>query len=207
MLQGHIDGIGRVLGVETEGNAVVVTIESPASVSRLSVDQGSVAVDGVSLTIVDVSEERLRVALIPHTATVTTLGRLRRGAEVNMEADLIAKYVHAFLERRKPAPGLDVGEASRSGVPMSDTVDTGGTTIEAPWPAADDGDAQDAAAAQSFATVEEAIERHPRAGGWSSSATTRTARTRATSRWRPSSPRPRRSTSWPRTARGLSAWR
>jgi riboflavin synthase len=112
---GHVDGVGRVLDVAREDNAVVLTVQAPESVARLSVDQGSVAVDGVSLTIVNVSAERLRVALIPHTASVTTLGRLRQGDEVNLEADLIAKYVYAFLERRKPAPGLTWDKLAEAG--------------------------------------------------------------------------------------------
>jgi len=115
MVSGHIDGIGHVLDVAPEDNAVVVTVQAPEGVARLSVDQGSVAIDGVSLTIVNVSEEHLRVALIPHTASVTTLGRLRKGDEVNLEADLIAKYVYAFLERRKPAPGLTWEKLAEAG--------------------------------------------------------------------------------------------
>jgi riboflavin synthase len=115
MVSGHIDGIGRVLEVAAEDNAIVVTVQAPQSVAQLSVDQGSVALDGVSLTIVNVSGERLRVALIPHTASVTTLGRLRQGDEVNLEADLIAKYVSAFLERRKPSPGLTWEKLAEAG--------------------------------------------------------------------------------------------
>jgi riboflavin synthase len=115
LVSGHIDGVGRVLAVVPEDNAVVLTLQAPAAVARLSVDQGCVAVDGVSLTIVDVKAERLRVALIPHTASVTTLGRLRQGDKVNLEADLIAKYVYAFLERRKPAPGLTWEKLAEAG--------------------------------------------------------------------------------------------
>lgn len=115
MVSGHIDGIGRVLAVAAEENAVVLTVQVPESVARLSVDQGSVAIDGVSLTIVSVAAQRLRLGLIPHTATVTTLGRLRQGDEVNLEADLIAKYVYAFLERRKQAPGLTWDKLAEAG--------------------------------------------------------------------------------------------
>jgi len=115
MVSGHIDGVGRVLAVAAEDNAVVLTVQAPESVARLSVDQGSVALDGVSLTIVNVEAERLRLALIPHTASVTTLGRLRQGDDVNLEADVIAKYVYAFLERRKPAPGLTWDKLAEAG--------------------------------------------------------------------------------------------
>ncbi len=115
IVSGHIDGVGRVLDVAPEDNAVMVTVQAPESVARLSVAQGSVALDGVSLTIVDVSGDRLRVSLIPHTAGVTTLGLLRHGDEVNLEADLIAKYVYAFLERREPAPGLTWQKLAEAG--------------------------------------------------------------------------------------------
>jgi riboflavin synthase len=115
IVSGHIDGVGRVLDVAPEGNAVMVTVQAPESVARLSVAQGSVALDGVSLTIVDVGGDRLRVSLIPHTAGVTTLGLLRQSDEVNLEADLIAKYVYAFLERREPAPGLTWEKLAEAG--------------------------------------------------------------------------------------------
>jgi len=89
MVSGHIDGVGRVLAVAAEDNAVVLTVQAPESVARL--------------------------ALIPHTASVTTLGRLRQGDDVNLEADVIAKYVYAFLERRKPAPGLTWDKLAEAG--------------------------------------------------------------------------------------------
>lgn len=115
MVSGHIDGVGRVLDVAAEDNAVIVTVQAPESVARLSVAQGSVALDGVSLTIVDVGGDRVRVSLIPHTASVTTLGLLRQSDDVNLEADLIAKYVCAFLERHEPAPGLTWEKLAEAG--------------------------------------------------------------------------------------------
>ena len=81
----------------------------------MSVPQGSVAVDGVSLTIVAVDGTRLRVSLIPHTAAVTTLSRLAPGVRVNLEADLIAKYVNAFVSGRKPADGLTWEKLAEAG--------------------------------------------------------------------------------------------
>ena len=106
MVSGHVDGVGTVLDVRREENAMVLEIEVPEAVSRVSVAQGSVALDGVSLTIVAAEGAGLRVSLIPHTAAVTTLARLTRGVHVNLEADLIAKYVHAFVAGRKPGAGL-----------------------------------------------------------------------------------------------------
>ena len=106
LVSGHVDGVGTVLAVRREENAIVLELEAPEAVSRVSVAQGSVALDGVSLTIAAIDAAGLRVALIPHTAAATTLARLARGAHVNLEADLIAKYVYAFVAGRKPGAGL-----------------------------------------------------------------------------------------------------
>ena len=115
LVSGHIDGVGTVLRVTPEDNALVVELETPRAVSDISVAQGSVAVDGVSLTIVAVEGRRLRVSLIPHTAAVTTLARLAPGVRVNLEADLIAKYVHAFVAGRKPGEGLTWEKLAEAG--------------------------------------------------------------------------------------------
>ncbi len=115
LVSGHVDGVGTVTRAAPEDNAVVVDIEAPAAVTRVSVAQGSVAVDGVSLTVVEVHPDRLRVALIPHTAAVTTLSRLAPGARVNLEADLIGKYVRTFVEGRKPPEGLTWDKLAEAG--------------------------------------------------------------------------------------------
>jgi riboflavin synthase len=103
LVSGHIDGVGTVVRVTPEDNAVVVELEAPQAVSDVSVAQGSLAVDGVSLTLVAVEGRRLRVSLIPHTAAV------------NLEADLIAKYVHAFVAGRKPGEGLTWEKLAEAG--------------------------------------------------------------------------------------------
>ena len=115
LVAGHIDGVGEVARVVPEGNALIVDIEAPEAVWSVSVPQGSVAIDGVSLTIVAVDGARLRVSLIPHTAAVTTLSRLAPGVRVNLEADLIAKYVNAFVSGRKPADGLTWEKLAEAG--------------------------------------------------------------------------------------------
>ena len=115
LVSGHVDGVGTVRSVTPEDNALVVEIEAPDAVSRVTVDQGSVAVDGVSLTVVGVAGDRLRVSLIPHTAAVTTLGRVTAGVRVNLEADLIAKYVYAFVSGRKPEAGLTWEKLAEAG--------------------------------------------------------------------------------------------
>jgi len=116
LVQGHVDGVGTVKSVTPDGNALVITLTAPEEVARLSVDQGSIAIDGISLTIVQVRDLELRVAVIPHSAQVTTIGRLRPGARVNLEADLIGRYVYTFLQRRGGASeGLSWEKLSEAG--------------------------------------------------------------------------------------------
>ena len=115
LVSGHIDGVGVVTAVTPEDNALVVEIQAPEAVSRLTVDQGSIALDGVSLTVVGVTGVRVRVSLIPHTAAVTTLGRLTARSRVNLEADLIAKYVYSFVAGRKPDGGLTWEKLAEAG--------------------------------------------------------------------------------------------
>jgi riboflavin synthase len=115
LVSGHVDGVGAVTSVTPEDNALVVELEAPEAVTRMTVDQGSIAVDGVSLTVVAVAGDRVRVSLIPHTAAVTTLGRLTTGSRVNLEADLSAKYVHAFVAGRKPGAGLTWEKLAEAG--------------------------------------------------------------------------------------------
>lgn len=99
LVTGHVDGVGTVRSVEQEQNALVVTFAAPAEVTALCVPRGSVAVNGVSLTIVAAGDDFVRVSLIPHTADATNLSALVTGVQVNLEADMIARYVRAFLVR------------------------------------------------------------------------------------------------------------
>ncbi len=113
LVTGHVDGVGSVRALESEGNALVLTIAAPAEVTRLSVPRGSVAVNGASLTVVDSSPDSIRVALIPHTAAVTNLGELKPGATVNLEADVIARYVATLLQRMIGGDGDERASSSR----------------------------------------------------------------------------------------------
>jgi len=97
LVQGHVDGVGRLLGVGEDG---VATIEPPASLARYLVEKGSVAVDGVSLTVAGADGAAFTVALIPHTLEATTLGRASPGDPVNLEVDVIAKYVERLVGER-----------------------------------------------------------------------------------------------------------
>jgi riboflavin synthase len=96
-VQGHVDGLGMVDAVERQGEWTDMWFRVPAPLTRQMVPKGSVAVDGVSLTLVNVEPERFSVALIPHTLAVTTLGRRTVGDAVNVETDIIGKYVEKML--------------------------------------------------------------------------------------------------------------
>jgi riboflavin synthase len=100
LVQGHIDGIGYIDQRLPDGEWLMMWFRCPAELAAQMVTKGSVAVDGISLTVVDVEPTRFSVALIPHTLEVTTLGFKREGAAVNLETDLLAKYVWKFLEVR-----------------------------------------------------------------------------------------------------------
>ncbi|MGH3007325.1 MAG: riboflavin synthase [Gaiellaceae bacterium] len=94
-VQGHVDGLGRVRSADDEG----LEIEAAPEILRYCVEKGSIAVEGVSLTIAGLGEESFTVALVPHTREATTLGALGEGDEVNLEADLMAKHVERLLQR------------------------------------------------------------------------------------------------------------
>lgn len=96
-VQGHVDGVGMVSAIGREPDSVSYTISVPAPLGRQIVAQGSIAIDGISLTVVEAAADSFRVALIPHTLTVTTVGGWRVGQRVNLETDLLAKYVAAAL--------------------------------------------------------------------------------------------------------------
>jgi riboflavin synthase len=99
VVQGHVDGVGRVHELRREGDDVRLFVECPPEVAEHLVPKGSVAIDGVSLTVVGAGEGAFDVALVPHTLEVTTLGSLRPGDRVNLEADVLAKYVRRSVER------------------------------------------------------------------------------------------------------------
>ena len=99
IVQGHVDGLGTVEGVREEGFARVVRVAAPADLLRYVVEKGSIAVDGVSLTVSAVDEEAFEVSLIPETLERTTLGEAATGREVNLEVDVVAKYVEKLVAR------------------------------------------------------------------------------------------------------------
>ena len=100
---GHVDGRGKVRRFEREGKDYVLDVEAPPSVMRYIVEKGSVAVDGISLTVAGVSRHWFRIWIIPHTRDVTNLRACRAGDHVNLEADILGKYVEQLLARRPRA--------------------------------------------------------------------------------------------------------
>jgi riboflavin synthase len=104
LVTGHVDGVGTIRGRHLEGNAIFFTIGAPQEILRYCVVKGSVTVDGISLTINEVTDRSFNVAIIPHTAKVTTLGLKQVNDTVNLESDLIGKYVERLLQERSQLP-------------------------------------------------------------------------------------------------------
>jgi riboflavin synthase len=103
IVQGHVDGVGRVRALERVGNDVRLAVDCPEEIRQFLLAKGSVAIDGVSLTVVDIDDAGFDVALIPLTLEHTTLGERGAGERVNLEADVLGKYVKSYLDRVVPA--------------------------------------------------------------------------------------------------------
>ena len=93
LVQGHVDGLGRVASVEAESDGLSIVVEAPPEILRYCVEKGSITLDGVSLTVAELHDDAFAVALVPHTLAATTLGELAPGRAVNLEVDVLAKYV------------------------------------------------------------------------------------------------------------------
>jgi riboflavin synthase len=100
IVQGHVDGVGRIISREPGERWEVVTIGLPSDLARYVVDKGSITVDGISLTVARAGDDAFTVALIPTTLELTTLGRKRPGDVVNLEVDIVAKYVERLVGTR-----------------------------------------------------------------------------------------------------------
>jgi riboflavin synthase len=98
IVQGHVDGVGVITALEPEGSGRRLRIRIPDALSRYVIEKGSITVDGVSLTVAAVKGDEVEIALIPHSLQVTTLGLRAVGEKVNLEVDLVAKYVEKLLE-------------------------------------------------------------------------------------------------------------
>lgn len=106
IVSGHIDGTGTIRSLKREGNAVWVTIDAPASILHLIVMKGSIAIDGISLTVASVNDTNFQVSVIPHTGEETTLLALSPGSIVNLENDIVGKYVERLLQPYENRSGI-----------------------------------------------------------------------------------------------------
>jgi riboflavin synthase len=98
IVTGHVDAVAEIVGTKPEGESLRLTFEVPAKLARFVAPKGSVALDGVSLTVNEVDGSRFGVNIIPHTQSVTTFGRAKAGAKVNFEIDLLARYVARLVK-------------------------------------------------------------------------------------------------------------
>jgi len=117
VVQGHVDGIGTVLSFEQvrDGNDYVLQINVPSELTRYIVAKGSLAIEGISLTVAAIDGTHVRVAIIPHTAEVTNLRSLKPGDPVNLEVDVIAKYVERMIGAEKAKSSITIEKLVRGG--------------------------------------------------------------------------------------------
>lgn len=109
LVSGHVDAVGRIREKREEGNGWRIFFDAPESILRYVIKKGSIAIDGISLTVADVDKSGFSVAMIPHTAKLTTLGFKAAGDSVNLETDLIGKYVERLLSgRAESGVGIDL---------------------------------------------------------------------------------------------------
>ena len=106
IVQGHVEGVGTIQQIISEGNARVYRIQAPGELLRYIVEKGSIAVDGISLTVTETDDSGFGVSLIPHTAKMTTLGYKSAGDAVNLETDILARYVEKMLAIDKKGNGF-----------------------------------------------------------------------------------------------------
>lgn len=103
IVSGHVDGVGTITDITRDDNAIWYTIAAAPAVMRYIVEKGSITIDGISLTVARVNEQSFAISAIPHTVAVTTLGGKNIGSQVNLENDIIGKYVEKFLQLAKTA--------------------------------------------------------------------------------------------------------
>jgi riboflavin synthase len=111
LVSGHIDGTGTITSIKTLDNAIIITIGVPEAMTRYMINKGSVAVDGISLTINNCTKNSFEITIIPHTAKLTTIGFKKTGDIVNIETDMLGKYVESFMTK---GIGLETGATDSS---------------------------------------------------------------------------------------------
>jgi riboflavin synthase len=117
VVQGHVDGVGRVMSFEAvpDGNDYILQINVPSELTRYIAAKGSLAIEGISLTVAAIEGTNVRVAIIPHTAEVTNLRSLESGDPVNLEVDVIAKYVEKMIGAEKAKSSITLDKLVRAG--------------------------------------------------------------------------------------------
>ena len=117
MVSGHIDGTGRITDIKEDSLAIWYTIEASLEILRYIVEKGSVAIDGISLTVAKVTQTTFSVSTIPHTRKITTLGERKKGDMVNLENDIVGKYVEKFTNEIKPyETAINTSEKKNQGI-------------------------------------------------------------------------------------------
>jgi len=114
-VQGHVDGLGRVNSIEEAKESWIIWVEIPEELSRYVAPKGSICIDGVSLTVNEIRERRFRVNIVPHTIEVTNMGRLGVGDSVNIEVDILAKYVERMLTGSSERGSVTLDNLKESG--------------------------------------------------------------------------------------------
>lgn len=118
LVSGHVDAVGSLRSTESRGEAILMRFDAPASLHALIAVKGSICIDGVSLTVNEVDQDGFSVGLIPHTLEITTLGKLKPGARVNLEVDMLARYVERILScggGASLAPPLSIEKLTKAG--------------------------------------------------------------------------------------------
>ena len=126
MVSGHIDGTGKIAEIKEDSLAIWYTIEAPPQILRYIVEKGSIAIDGISLTVAKVTQTTFSVSTIPHTRSATTLGERRPGDLVNLETDIIGKYVERLMRPEEPETQQNTG----AGMKHKTEASAGGITKE-----------------------------------------------------------------------------
>jgi riboflavin synthase len=126
LVSGHVDGVGRIISIEPEGDSRLYTFEVGPDEARFLVEKGSVALDGVSLTVFGIRGRRFKVALIPHTLKMTTLGHKGAGAALNVESDMLVKYVDQIVSARAASRRNDRGAKKSKAAPAGPIAVAGG---------------------------------------------------------------------------------
>ena len=122
IVSGHIDGTGKITNIQKSGNAVWYTIAAEKDIMSLIVEKGSIAIDGISLTVASVSDSVFSVSIIPHTIEETTLPNRRIGSTVNLETDIIGKYVRKMMRSGKAEYNTDTEERRRDDKALLDLL-------------------------------------------------------------------------------------